>query len=145
MSSINLGRVGFVLRGTWSSGATYNPLDVVLYNGTSYAAKTTSTGLAPSAASAAWQELTQISSAVSSGIANSAVRYDAAQSLTAAQKAQAQANMGISDAIAGMAVRYDAAQSLNATQKAQALANAGGARVYATDSEGNTSGMMIKY
>ena len=93
MASINLGRVGFVLRGTWSSGTTYNPLDVVLYNGTSYAAKTTSTGLAPSAASAAWQELTQVSSAVSSGIANSAVRYDTGQKLSGAQQTTARANI----------------------------------------------------
>lgn len=94
MASINLGRVGFVLRGTWSSGATYNPLDVVLYNGTSYAAKTTSTGLAPSAASAAWQELTQVSAAVSSGIAESAVRYDTSQNLNGSQKTTARDNIG---------------------------------------------------
>lgn len=94
MASINLGRVGFVLRGTWSSGATYNPLDVVLYNGTSYAAKTTSTNLAPSAASAAWQELTQISSAVASTINEMAVRYDVAQTLTSGEKLTARENIG---------------------------------------------------
>ena len=94
MASINLGRVGFVLRGTWSGEETYNPLDVVLYNGTSYAAKTTNSGLEPSAASAAWQDLIDISSAVSSRVAASAVLYDAEQSLTENQKTTARQNIG---------------------------------------------------
>lgn len=93
MASINLGRVGFVLRGTWISGTTYSPLDVVLYNGASYAAKTTNSNLAPSSASAAWQELTQISSAVASGIAASAVRYDTGQNLSGSQKSTARGNI----------------------------------------------------
>lgn len=94
MASINLGRVGFVLRGTWSSGTTYNPLDVVLYNGTSYAAKTTNSNLTPSSASTAWQELTGISSAVASGIAASAVQYDTVQSLSGSQQDVARTNIG---------------------------------------------------
>ena len=59
-----------------------------------YAAKTTNSNLAPSSASAAWQELTQISAAVSSGIAGSAVRYDTAQSLTGSQQDLARSNIG---------------------------------------------------
>ena len=75
MASINLGRVGFVLRGTYNASTEYKQLDVVYYNGSSYAAKVNNTGVAPDNASA-WQELTGIESAVESGIANSAVRYD---------------------------------------------------------------------
>lgn len=93
MASINLGRVGFVLRGTWTSGTTYNPLDVVLYNGTSYVAKTTSTNLDPSSASAAWQDLIDISTAVAIALNAMAVRYDADQFLTSAQQAVARANI----------------------------------------------------
>jgi len=98
MASINLGRVGFVPRGTWSSDATYNPLDVVLYNGTSYVAKTTSTGLAPSTASAAWQELIQLSTAIVSAMNAMAVRYDATQSLTSTQKGTGRDNIGAASA-----------------------------------------------
>ena len=93
MASINLGRVGFVLRGTWSSSASYQPLDVVLYNGSSYAARIASTGVAPSNGST-WQELTDISSAVASGISASAVKYDENQSLNGAQKTVARENIG---------------------------------------------------
>lgn len=112
MASINLGRVGFVLRGTWSSGETYNPLDVVLYNGTSYAAKTTITGLAPSAASAAWQELTQISTAVVSAMNDMAVRYDTTQSLTSTQKWTARGNIGAGSAsdVTSLQTRMTAAE-----------------------------------
>lgn len=49
------------------------------------------------------------------------VRYDAAQSLTDAQKAQARTNIG-ADTVQG-AVRYDAAQSLTTVQQAQARSN----------------------
>lgn len=93
MASINLGRVGFVLRGTWSSSTSYHPLDVVLYNGSSYAARIASTGVAPSNGST-WQEFTDISSAVASGISASAVRYDENQSLSGAQKTVARENIG---------------------------------------------------
>lgn len=51
--------------------------------------------------------------------ATNTVRYDTAQSLTAAQKAQARNNIGANED----AVRYDAAQSLTSTQKAQARSN----------------------
>lgn len=71
---------------------------------------------------------------------NNAVRYDAAQTLTDAQKAQARTNVGAAgaaettsaiqteaaardQAIADKAVRYDTAQSLTDAQKAQARGN----------------------
>lgn len=53
--------------------------------------------------------------------AGGAVRYDLAQSLTAAQQKQARENIG-ADAVQG-AVRYDQAQSLTAAQQAQARGN----------------------
>lgn len=53
--------------------------------------------------------------------ASSAVRYDLAQSLTAAQQKQARENIG-ADAVQGV-VRYDQAQSLSSAQRALALSN----------------------
>ena len=47
MASVNLGRVGFMLRGEWNSSVTYAALDVVSYNGNSYAAKIASTNVIP--------------------------------------------------------------------------------------------------
>lgn len=55
--------------------------------------------------------------------AASAVRYDLAQSLTAAQQKQARENIG-ADAVQGV-VRYDQAQSLSSAQRALALSNIG--------------------
>lgn len=97
MASINLGRVGFVLRGTYNSSTAYKQLDVVYYNGSSYVAKINCTGIAPGNASA-WQELTGISSAVESGIAGSAVQYDTVQTLTGQQKETARNNIGAASA-----------------------------------------------
>lgn len=93
MPSINLGRVGFVLRGAWSSGTAYNQLDVVTYNGAAYAARTASTGVTPSSGSSVWQELTGISAAVQSAMNNAAVRFDTAQTLTGAQQTMARTNI----------------------------------------------------
>lgn len=39
MATINLGRVSFVMKGDYSSSATYIRLDVVTSDGVSYAAK----------------------------------------------------------------------------------------------------------
>lgn len=112
MASINLGRAGFVLRGTWSSSASYQPLDVVLYNGSSYAARIASTGVAPSNGST-WQELTDISSAVASGISASAVKYDEAQTLTGGQQEIARGNIGAAStgAVSALGTRVSAAES----------------------------------
>ena len=93
MPSINLGRVGFVLRGTWSSQTAYSQLDVVTYNGAAYAARTASTGVSPSSDSSVWQELTGISAAVQSAMNNAAVRFDTAQTLTGAQQTTARTNI----------------------------------------------------
>lgn len=58
-----------------------------------------------------------------------AVKYNVAQSLTAAQAAQARENIDVAGAIAAAAVRYDVAQSLTADQQAQAAENVGLKRV----------------
>lgn len=92
MASINLGRVGFVLRGIWTSSAYYDPLDVVLYNGNSYVAKATNNSQSPTL-STYWQPLTEIGNAVSSSIAGAAVRYDESQSLNSAQQQTARDNI----------------------------------------------------
>ena len=93
MASINLGRVGFVLRGTWSSTESYQPLDVVYYSGASYAARIANSGIAPNNSST-WQEMTGIASAVDDGISGAAVRYDEAQSLNGLEQQTARANIG---------------------------------------------------
>lgn len=60
-------------------------------------------------------------------VATGAVRYDAGQSLTTAQKTQARSNIGITGAIADSAVRYDVTQSLTDAQKSRARSNIGAA------------------
>ena len=93
MASINLGRVGFVMRGTYNSSTAYKQLDVVFYNGSSYVAKINCTGIAPGNATA-WQELIVVSDAIESVLSASAVRYDVAQtSLTSGDKEQARENI----------------------------------------------------
>ena len=97
MASVNLGRVGFVLRGTYNSSTAYKQLDVVYYNGSTYVAKINITGISPGNPSA-WQEMTGIASAVASGIANSAVRFDTTQNLTGQEKNTALLNIGAAPA-----------------------------------------------
>lgn len=47
MPSVNLGRVGLVLKGNWDSATTYSQLDVVSYDGNSWAAKRQNTNVTP--------------------------------------------------------------------------------------------------
>lgn len=58
MASVNLGRVGLVLRGDWSATTNYVPLDVVTYNGNSFAAKAASINTLPTNTTY-WQPLAQ--------------------------------------------------------------------------------------
>lgn len=53
----NLGRIGLVLRGEYDARTAYKKLDVVLYNGDSYACKADTTGNSPGN-SVYWQQLT---------------------------------------------------------------------------------------
>ena len=47
MATVNLGRVGLVLKGEYDASTKYEKLDVVTYQGSSYIAKQTTTGNAP--------------------------------------------------------------------------------------------------
>jgi len=96
LASTNLGRVGFVLKGEWSSSAAYVPLDVVYYNGYSYAAIVNSSGQTPPNI-AYWQPIgvgTGVITRVDEILNGAAVRYDRVQELSAEQKTQARTNIG---------------------------------------------------
>ena len=56
MTTLSIGKVRTVWRGTWNSGTAYTPLDVVIWVGSSYIAQINSTNVTPSAAtSSTWQ------------------------------------------------------------------------------------------
>ena len=57
------GRVGFVIRGDYSATETYDFLDVVYYNGSSYVAKKLTTGNTPQASDDYWQVIANANSA----------------------------------------------------------------------------------
>lgn len=64
MPTLNLGRVGFVNKGTWSVATAYKINDTVTYNGGVYAALQAHTGQTPiSGGSAYWQEWLPIDNA----------------------------------------------------------------------------------
>ena len=56
MATYTLGKIGMNLRGTYDASATYNKLDVVTYNGSSYAALQCCTGI-PVTNTEYWQML----------------------------------------------------------------------------------------
>ena len=57
MATLNLGRVGFVNKGTWSVATAYKINDVIIYNSGTYAALQAHTGQTPaSGGTAYWQE-----------------------------------------------------------------------------------------
>lgn len=47
MATVNLGRVGLVLKGEWDSATAYTALDVVSHDGNAWAAKQNSTNVEP--------------------------------------------------------------------------------------------------
>ena len=57
MAVQNLGRVGFVLRGDWLSTTSYTELDVVTYNGNSWAAKKDNSNVTPSTENSEYWQL----------------------------------------------------------------------------------------
>lgn len=57
------GRIGFVIKGDYSATETYDFLDVVYYNGSSYVAKKLTTGNTPQASDDYWQVLANANSA----------------------------------------------------------------------------------
>lgn len=64
MAAVNLGRAGFVLRGTWDNVTDYNPFDVVYDGGNTYVALIANKNVATSTAST-WQKMAGISVSVS--------------------------------------------------------------------------------
>ena len=65
-NTYTLGRVGLNLRGEYNQAAAYEPLDVVSWHGSSYAAKAATTGAAPSDTDK-WEMLVQGPAAHSTG------------------------------------------------------------------------------
>lgn len=67
MAAINIGRILPIFKGTYNSSTTYNKLDVVMYNGSSYVANSTTTNVLPTnttnwtciAKSASWETFTE--------------------------------------------------------------------------------------
>lgn len=114
MAKLNLGRVGFVLRGEWAQGA-YSKLDVVSYGttGDSYVSREDNNTTLPTDATK-WLRLTNVGDSVSAAnqaaqaantaaasataAAASGVRTDTDQGLTDAQKATARGNIGAASA-----------------------------------------------
>lgn len=47
MATVNLGRVGFVPKGEYVASTQYTKYDIVTYNGSTYAAWATMTGVTP--------------------------------------------------------------------------------------------------
>ena len=47
MAQVNLGRIGFVNKGSWNIATNYKLNDVVKYGGSTYAAKRPNTGVIP--------------------------------------------------------------------------------------------------
>lgn len=64
MAAVNLGRVGFVLRGAWDSTTQYNPFDVVFDGGNTYVATVANTNV-PTSTASTWQKIAGISVSVS--------------------------------------------------------------------------------
>lgn len=74
MAAQNLGRVGFVLRGDWLSTTSYTELDVVTYNGNSWAAKKANSNVTPSTENSEYWQL----------LSNSETLLDSIESLVGA-------------------------------------------------------------
>ena len=82
MASVNLGKVGLLLRGDWDSDIDYAALDVVSHDGYSYAARVANKNVEPSAETAAyWQPLAESTSVLATMLG---YKNDAADSATAA-------------------------------------------------------------
>lgn len=66
MAAINIGRILPIFKGSYNSSTTYNKLDVVFYNGSSYVANTTTTNVLPTnttnwtcvASASSWENFT---------------------------------------------------------------------------------------
>ena len=55
MAQINIGRVLPIFVGDWNNSSIYSKLDVVLYNGSSWVAVESNSGVTPDESAADWQ------------------------------------------------------------------------------------------
>lgn len=112
MASQNLGRVGLVLKGTWSSTTQYEKLDVVAYDGNSWAAKRSNKNVTPNTTNTDdWQLMANNADVVSTvqGYKNDAEA--AATSAAASALDAAKYNL---DALANEANNFDATAKYSA-------------------------------
>jgi hypothetical protein len=95
MAVTNLGRVGLVLKGNWSSATNYVKLDVVAYDGNSWVAKRSNTNVTPNTTNSDdWQLISNNADLVSTvqGYKNDAEAAAAAAALSASAGVDAIAN-----------------------------------------------------
>lgn len=112
MAAQNLGRVGLVLKGTWSSTTQYEKLDVVAYDGNSWAAKRSNKNVTPNTTNTDdWQLMANNADVVSTvqGYKNDAEA--AATSAAASALDAAKYNL---DALANEANNFDATAKYSA-------------------------------
>lgn len=78
MATYTLGRVGIEAKGAYGSSTTYQPLDMVTYQGSSYIAKIQATGVLPTNTTY-WMQTAQgaYSAAVSAGYSGSEAQFAA--------------------------------------------------------------------
>lgn len=112
--SQNAGRVGFTLKGAYDASTTYTMLNVVTYQGGSYAAKSTTTGNAPTNTTY-WQKLTdtEVATVNSLGVVQpdgTSVTIDANGVISATASAGVASFNGRTGAVVPVAGDYNAAQ-----------------------------------
>lgn len=86
MASQNLGRVGLVPKGDWSSSTSYVKLDLVSHDGNAWAAKNANTNSEPNTTNPDWQLISNNTSLVATvqGYKNDAQTAASAAALSAA-------------------------------------------------------------
>lgn len=112
MASLNLGKVGLLLRGDWDSDTDYAALDVVSHEGYAYAARVANKNVEPSAETAAyWQPLAESASVLATMLG---YKNDAADSATAAAgsaTAAATSASSATDALANEAADFSSSKA----------------------------------
>lgn len=112
MASLNLGKVGLLLRGDWDSDTDYAALDVVSHEGYAYAARVSNKNVEPSAETAAyWQPLAESASVLATMLG---YKNDAADSATAAAgsaTAAATSASSATDALANEAADFSSSKA----------------------------------
>ena len=93
MATQNLGRVGLVLRGTWSSSTDYAALDVVSHDGNSWAARRGSTNVEPTTGNSSYWQLISNNATLVSTVKGYKTEAMAAASSAAASAASVNNNI----------------------------------------------------